>query len=192
MKIVIGGVEYQLIEVKEFKMSGTISHSSFLNCIIEIVPDLPLDRKRDFIFREISGAIFYEAGVFDENEWQLYDQFGKILSRFVYENTFHWLDSKKPLYPHRVTINGFSYIVEFNDKHLEAIDCMGQIKHDKLKIHIKTDLVPARSRKVFLHEIVHGLLYEAGFEDHQDDDLVRPLTTVLYYFLKENDFDEIT
>lgn len=90
--------------------------------------------------------------------------------------------------PAKVKVAGVTYdVVEvpmvqiYDDKNYS-----GACHYDKTKIEILEDMSECRKEQVFVHELVHAVFNEAGFDEH-DEDLVNRLGIVLYQVLKDND-----
>lgn len=62
---------------------------------------------------------------------------------------------------------------------------MGQISYDNLLIKIDEDLPQGRKEETLVHELVHGIFYEAGFEE-QDEDMINRVGKVLYQVIQDN------
>jgi hypothetical protein len=65
--------------------------------------------------------------------------------------------------------------IEYDVKHTEDLkteegdaDLMGCIRHLECEIHLRTGMKTQISRAVLLHEIVHGMLSQAGVQDHSE------------------------
>lgn len=62
---------------------------------------------------------------------------------------------------------------------------LGQILYDELLIKIDADLPQDRKEETFIHEVLHGVFFEAGYTE-QDEDMINRVGKVLYQVLKEN------
>lgn len=63
----------------------------------------------------------------------------------------------------------------------------GQIDYAKLTISVDEKFPKELRDQVLVHEITHGLLVEAGYLDHEEEQADR-ISKVLYQILKDNDF----
>jgi Zn-dependent peptidase ImmA (M78 family) len=63
----------------------------------------------------------------------------------------------------------------------------GQVTYNDTHIEIDASTSPTRKHNVLIHELLHAMLFEAGFDD-QDEDLVNRLGHVLHQTLRDNDF----
>ncbi|MEC5422112.1 hypothetical protein QGM71_01220 [Virgibacillus sp. C22-A2] len=54
------------------------------------------------------------------------------------------------------------------------------------EIEIKEDIPQDRKEETFIHELLHAIHYEAGY-DTQDEDMINRVGKVLYQVLKDND-----
>lgn len=106
--------------------------------------------------------------------------------------TFKFIDEQKEaiMLPNKVKIAGIEYevrekeYVEFN----ENANALGVCVYDKALIEVKSTMSNERKEEVFVHELFHAILNEAGFDEH-DEDLVNRASKVLYQVLKDNDLN---
>lgn len=70
----------------------------------------------------------------------------------------------------------------------EGNSCLGLINYHDLTIKIKDNLNIELYKKTLIHEIVHGIMRESGFEndDIHTEDLVNRIGLTLHGFLKDN------
>lgn len=54
-------------------------------------------------------------------------------------------------------------------------------------IELLADAGPDRKSETLIHELIHAMMFEAGYDDH-DEDLVKRLGKILHQVLKDNDF----
>lgn len=83
-------------------------------------------------------------------------------------------------------IAGVTYNVEEVNGLTDA-EHFGYINFADSVIRIDANLSEDRKRQTLAHELAHALLYEAGFEDH-DEELASRLGRVLHMFFRDNDF----
>ena len=89
--------------------------------------------------------------------------------------------------PKTIRIGSIDYDV-INTRGLSSGEALlGQINYGQCKIRIDDSLPASRSREVIAHEMAHGLLFEAGYEDH-DEEQANRLGKVLAMLLRDNDF----
>ena len=90
----------------------------------------------------------------------------------------------------KVKVGGVHYTVE-KDKEVVIIggstEYYGMCSYDDSRIEILKGLSEDREKECFAHELVHAMLFEAGFSDH-DEDFVKRLGIVLNQVLQDNDF----
>jgi len=87
--------------------------------------------------------------------------------------------------PERVKIGGIIYTVRLMDNVSEEdrqVD--GYILYDKQEIRIKKGMPEDYTGKVFLHEVLHGVLNFCALE--QDEAIVERLANCLHQVLKDN------
>lgn len=92
--------------------------------------------------------------------------------------------------PARVILNGVEYEVVHDseiDSVLEAGGVLGDCAYESQRISVRTDIPADRIRKVFLHELLHGLLYEYDFGQWNNEELVHKLAAMLFAFVQAND-----
>lgn len=64
---------------------------------------------------------------------------------------------------------------------------IGQTLHFEQKIYILKSLSDERKKIVLLHEILHSILEQLGFEEkHDDEHLIQSLATAVYQVFKVN------
>lgn len=66
----------------------------------------------------------------------------------------------------------------------------GLCDYPNTEIAILKDLSEERKKDVFFHELTHALLYEAGY-DEQDEDMVNRVGKVLQQVIIDNDFSNL-
>lgn len=63
----------------------------------------------------------------------------------------------------------------------------GKITYGNTHIEIDESLSESKARDVLVHEITHAILYEAGYDDHTEEEVNR-IGKVLAMLLHDNDF----
>lgn len=63
----------------------------------------------------------------------------------------------------------------------------GVITYGDTRIRIEESISESKARDVLAHELTHALLYEAGYEDHTEEEVCR-IGKVLAMLLRDNDF----
>lgn len=88
-------------------------------------------------------------------------------------------------------VGAVDYIVrEVKGLHDRGQELYGWVTYDDTTIRIESDLSVDRKKNVLVHELVHAMLYEAGY-DEQDEELVTRLGNVMTQVLRDNDFEFI-
>jgi Zn-dependent peptidase ImmA (M78 family) len=64
-------------------------------------------------------------------------------------------------------------------------DLYGQVTYDNATIVVEPTLCTQRKHNVIIHELIHAMLFEAGY-DEQDEEQVRRLGNVLTQVLRDN------
>lgn len=89
--------------------------------------------------------------------------------------------------PSKVKIGSITYDVSTNkDDYLKGAELLGEIAYTDQTVFVRSDIPKERQDNVFIHEIVHGMLYEMGHKDFDNEDLIKPLSNILYQVLKDN------
>lgn len=86
----------------------------------------------------------------------------------------------------KVKIGGIDYSIEIKEDLVGHTGNWGETNLKKTTIALDSNMSKQRTNQTLVHEIVHGIFEEAGFE--QDEDKVNRLGIVLYQVLKDNDF----
>jgi hypothetical protein len=93
-----------------------------------------------------------------------------------------------------MNMNGLKFRVGAADYHTVEVsglygkyELFGQVRFDACEIEIDDSLDPVRKLNVLIHELLHAALFEAGY-DEQDEEQVRRLGNVLTQVLRDNDF----
>lgn len=89
--------------------------------------------------------------------------------------------------PTSVDVAGVAYQVQEKEftEISDGANILGVCIYDKAQILVKSTMPKERKEEVFVHELLHAILYEAGFGEH-DEDLVNRAGKVLYQVLKDN------
>jgi Zn-dependent peptidase ImmA (M78 family) len=90
--------------------------------------------------------------------------------------------------PNEVKVAGITYKVSEKD-YVEINvnkNCLGSCSYADSNIVILNSLSNTRKEQVFVHELVHAVLMEAGYDEH-DEDMVNRIGIVLHQVLKENE-----
>ena len=89
--------------------------------------------------------------------------------------------------PVKVVVAGINYEVE----EVETViigsnsDYAGSVDLTKGKIELLKGLNQTRKEQVLVHEILHAVFYEAGYEEHEEE-MISRVGVVLYQVLKDN------
>ncbi len=91
----------------------------------------------------------------------------------------------------KIKIGPIKYDVEWvkdltsHDEERREVDLNGHILMDKCLIKVNSDLPHQRARITLLHEVLHGILFNADWPEH-DERLISVLATGLVGVLREN------
>ena len=90
--------------------------------------------------------------------------------------------------PKSIRIGPVDYTVTLiDDLHDRGEELFGQVTYGDALIRIDSAPSEGRKKNILVHEMIHAMLYEAGY-DEQDEDLVRRLSNVMAQVLRDNDF----
>lgn len=190
----IAGLPFQLVN-KDTKLDARnlVCTSSMDSLELSVQTDLSPARKASYYFNEVARQLLYFMGWNSEKTDEFKDNFGGALYLLVRDNNFFdWL--RLPLnlpenLPQLVHIGGLPYVVEYGqDEYLDDKRLLGECSYTNLRIRVHEGPLYMRFW-VLIHEMTHGILYEANYTgEHNEETLVAPLGTLLFYLLKENDF----
>jgi len=88
--------------------------------------------------------------------------------------------------PLQVNVAGIDYTVQYQDGMMKNYSLLGQVLYAESTIDIDSSMSQSKKEQVFVHELVHAIFNEAGY-DEQDEEMVNRLSIVLYQVLKQND-----
>lgn len=90
--------------------------------------------------------------------------------------------------PSTFRIGSVDYNVEeVADLHDKGQELLGWVTYHDTLIRIDSEVSNGRKKNVLIYELLHAMLYEAGY-DEQDEEMVRRLGNVLTQVLTDNDF----
>lgn len=89
--------------------------------------------------------------------------------------------------PDKVRIGSIDYEVNLTKGLAARDDVWGLISYGNPTIELEDTLAGSKLREVLAHEMIHGLLHEAGYHDHEEEMVIR-LGTVFASMLRDNDF----
>lgn len=85
-----------------------------------------------------------------------------------------------------INVCGVKYYV----MQVEEVDndpsCLGICIYRESLIQIKRGLSTERKKQVLVHELLHAIMYEAGYEEH-DEELVKNLSVVINQIVSQNE-----
>lgn len=88
--------------------------------------------------------------------------------------------------PEKVNVAGINYEIAQVEGLANKYDLGGQIYYEKGIIEIDEDMCQDKKEQVLVHEILHSIFNEAGY-DEQNEEMILRLGIVLYQVLKNND-----
>jgi Zn-dependent peptidase ImmA (M78 family) len=87
--------------------------------------------------------------------------------------------------PQTVKVAGITYQTKEVDNLSHDHSLYGQVTYANTLIKIDSGLSEEKKEQVFVHELFHAILHEAGYDEH-DEEMVRRVSNVLYQVLKDN------
>ncbi|EGO5453284.1 TPA: hypothetical protein ACHV3V_003115 [Listeria monocytogenes] len=87
--------------------------------------------------------------------------------------------------PEQVKIGAINYKVQEKEVVDNDLNNWGACVFHDNHIEVLAGLSDERKEQTLIHEILHAIFYEAGFEE-QDEDLINRAGIVLYQVLKDN------
>lgn len=92
--------------------------------------------------------------------------------------------------PKKVRIGGIDYKVihKPNPVSGENAVCYGVFDSERCEIQLNSerDMHPDRQGITFLHELLHGAIFECGIESDDEEKLVNTMARGLYQIIKDN------
>jgi hypothetical protein len=83
------------------------------------------------------------------------------------------------------SVGAVDYNVAEVDGFMRKYELYGQVTYSDCRIEIEPTLAPDRKANVVIHELLHAMLFEAGYDEH-DEDQVRRIGNVLTQVLRDN------
>lgn len=89
-------------------------------------------------------------------------------------------------WPGTIILGGIPYTLAFETTIIDdGISLLGQINYTEQTIRIRSSLPPQTAALTIIHEVVHGLLTQLGFRDH-DEQFIEQLSYALSGLLYAN------
>ncbi|AQN32182.1 hypothetical protein [Mammaliicoccus sciuri] len=85
-----------------------------------------------------------------------------------------------------INICGVKYKIVQTEEVDNDPSCLGLCIYRESLIQIKNSLSIERRKQVLMHELLHAMLYEAGYDEH-DEELVKNLSIVINQVINQND-----
>lgn len=87
--------------------------------------------------------------------------------------------------PNKIDVAGINYEIKEVDGLSEEHGLGGQILYEKGIIKIDANMCQDKKEQILVHELLHSIFNEAGYDKH-DEDTINRLGIVLYQVLKNN------
>ena len=189
--VYIGGVTLNVKNTDtELNAAGLLSQSYMDKQLLTVLSTLPDELQQRLFCGECAWQLLYAAGLDMDKCNEVYKNVGTALHNTLCDNTFEWCRDFSVAMPTAIIVNGIPYTVSTDyDDYLDAKELMGECAYDDLMIKLHSTLPPTAKQVIACHEMAHALLYEAGYEDMNDEALIQPLGHFLYLFLRNNNFD---
>lgn len=85
-----------------------------------------------------------------------------------------------------INVCGVKYYVMQAEEVDNDPSCLGICIYRESLIQIKRGLSTERKKQVLVHELLHAMMYEAGYEEH-DEELVKNLSVVINQVVSQNE-----
>jgi len=86
-----------------------------------------------------------------------------------------------------IKVGGALYIVQEVEGLQRKYGLFGQVDFSDCVIQIDADLTTERKEQTLVHEVLHAIMFEAGYNpEEQDESLVNRTSNVLHQVLAEN------
>lgn len=86
-----------------------------------------------------------------------------------------------------IKVAGVNYDVKHIKGLMDDYDCLGHINYPNNEIKIDDVISEERKAQVLIHEMLHAIFYESGY-DEQDEDMINRVGITLHQVLRDNDF----
>lgn len=90
-------------------------------------------------------------------------------------------------FPKTIRIGSIDYELKSKQGLASGNSLWGEILYGNAQINVDSSLPPCRAREVLAHELAHGILFEAGYDNH-DEEQANRIGKVLAMVLRDNDF----
>lgn len=84
-----------------------------------------------------------------------------------------------------INICGVKYTIVQVDEVDNDPSCLGLCIYRETLIQIKKGLSTERKKQVLVHELLHAMLYEAGYDEHEEEQ-VKNLSIVINQVISQN------
>ena len=84
-----------------------------------------------------------------------------------------------------IKVGGIHYSIEAKENVIKDTGSLGFCDYEGARIVVDASLAPERMQQVIIHELTHAIMFEAGF-DEQDEDMVNRFGIVLHQVLCDN------
>lgn len=84
-----------------------------------------------------------------------------------------------------IKVGGIHYSIEAKENVMKDTGSLGFCDYEGARIVVDASLAPERMQQVIIHELTHAIMFEAGFDEH-DEDMVNRFGIVLHQVLCDN------
>ena len=117
-----------------------------------------------------------------------------VTEKWLFRSVIQWLkimpvSKKGETMLEKIKIGGMEYQVKevkFGESNGEVT--LGECRFETAEILINENLSDDRKEQTIIHEMVHAMLFEAGSNEYDNEELVNQLGLIMYQVLKDNDF----
>ena len=90
-----------------------------------------------------------------------------------------------------VKVAGIEYNVQIKELVDNDPNTYGSCVYHDAHIEIRKGLSRERAEQTFVHELMHAMIFEAGYRGDEYEELVERLSVVLHQAIKENDLPRL-
>lgn len=87
--------------------------------------------------------------------------------------------------PDKIDVAGIIYEVEEKEGLVLETGNLGEVIYALTKIRIDSNCSHSKKEQIFIHEMLHAVFKESGY-DEQDEDMINRVSITLYQVLKNN------
>lgn len=87
--------------------------------------------------------------------------------------------------PNKIDVAGVIYDIEEKEALVLETGNLGEVIYALTQIRIESNCSASKKEQIFVHEMLHAIFKESGY-DEQDEDMINRVSITLYQVLKNN------